>query len=90
MDVTVWTDIIRSLGLPIALIIAMGLFIYKLWQQSAEREKTLYKELESGRKVNEKAIETIAQYAEKLGDIQSDVKSIKEDITVISAFIERK
>lgn len=90
MDVTVWTDIIRSLGLPIALIIAMGLFIYKLWQQSAEREKTLYNELEHSRAINEKAIETIAQYAEKLGDIQSDVKAIKEDITIISAVIEHK
>lgn len=90
MDVTVWTDIVTTLGLPIALVIAMGLFIYKLWQQSAEREKTLYSELERSRTINEKAIETIAQYAEKLGDIQSDVKAIKEDITVISAVIEHR
>lgn len=90
MDVTVWTDIVTTLGLPIALVIAMGLFIYKLWQQSAEREKTLYSELEHSRTINEKAIETIAQYAEKLGDIQSDVKAIKEDITVISAVIEHR
>lgn len=90
MDVNVWTDLVRSLGLPIALIIAMGLFIYKLWQQSAEREKTLYNELEHSRNINEKAIETIAQYAEKLGDIQDDVKAIKDDITVIAAVIEHR
>jgi hypothetical protein len=90
VDVTVWTDIIGSFGLPIALVIAMGLFIFKLWQQSAEREKTLYKELEHSRNINEKAIETIAQYAEKLGDIQNDVKAIKDDITVITAVIEHR
>ena len=90
MDLTVWTDLVGMLGFPIALVFAMGLFIYKLWQQSADRERTLFTELENSRTINEKAIETIAQYAEKLGDIQDDVKSIKEDITGIAAFIEHR
>lgn len=87
MDVTVWSELVQTLGLPIVLIGALCWFIFKLWKQSVEREKTLYTELENYRKVNEKAIETIAQYAEKLGDIQEDVKVIKDDITMIAARI---
>lgn len=90
MDIAVWTELVKDLGLPIVLIGAMGWFIYKLWRQSVEREKTLYTEIERGREVNEKAITTIAQYAEKLGDIQEDVKEIKSDITLIAARIERE
>jgi hypothetical protein len=89
MDLAVWTELVQTLGLPIVLIGAMGWFIYKLWRQSAEREKTLYTEIEKSRIVNEKAIETIAQYAEKLGDIQDDVKAIKDDMAIVTARIER-
>ena len=89
MDVAVWTELVKDLGLPVVLIGAMGWFIFKLWKQSAEREKTLYTEIEKSREVNEKAIETIAQYAEKLGDIQEDVRDIKHDITLITAKMEQ-
>ena len=45
----------------------------------------MYSEIAQNRVVNEKAIETIAQYAEKLETIQTDIKEIKTDITVIMA-----
>lgn len=90
MDIAIWTELVQTLGLPIVLIGAMGWFIFKLWKQSAERENTLYTELENSRKVNEKAIDTIAQYAEKLGAIQADVKEIKNDITHITATIDHR
>lgn len=78
MDIAMVTDLITNLGLPVAMVVAMGVFIYKLWKQSAEREKTLYSELSECREVNSKAIETIAQYAGKLDAIQADVKDIKD------------
>lgn len=90
MDVAVWGDLVQTLGLPVVLIGAMGAFIFKLWKQSAEREKTLFAELEKSRNINEKAIATIAQYAEKLGGIQEDVKAIKDDITHITAIMEHE
>lgn len=90
MDVAAWADLVKNLGLPIVLIGAMGWFIFKLWKQSAEREKVLYAEIEKSRDVNEKAIETIAQYAEKLGDIQEDVKIIRGDMALITARIEHE
>ena len=33
-----WIEIIQTLGFPIALVCAMGFFIFKLWEQSKERE----------------------------------------------------
>lgn len=90
MDVAVWTELVRSLGLPIVLIGAMGYFIFLLWKQSVAREQTLYTEIEKSREVNEKAIATIAQYAEKLGEIQEDVREIKSDITLITAFMDHE
>lgn len=83
MDIAVITELIASLGLPIALVIAMGVFIFKLWQQSVEREKTLMMEITENRKVNEKAIETIALYAERLTHIETDITDIKGDVGLI-------
>ena len=48
-----------------------------------EREDILYAEIAKNREVNAKAIQTIAQYAEKLDTIQTDINEIKTDITVI-------
>ena len=78
MDVwAIITELVTNLGLPVAMVIVMAIFIYKLWQQSVEREKTLYNELAACREVNDKAIATIATYAGKLDAIQEDVKEIK-------------
>ena len=59
----------------------MGWFIYQLWKQSVAREEKLMSELTATRLVNEKALDTIAEYAEKLGVIESDVAEIKAAIT---------
>ena len=88
MDVATIAELVGSVGLPVALVIAMAVFIYKLWQQSAKRETKLYNELSECRAVNAKAIDTIAHYAEKLTTIQEDVKEIKEDIIVITERLE--
>lgn len=80
MDITVIEGLITSLGFPIALVIAMGFFIWKIYQQSVTREEKLIDELAECRKVNDKAIETLALYSERLGIIEADVKEIKEII----------
>lgn len=83
MDVKMITDLITSLGFPIALVIAMGVFIYNIYKQSVDRENQLMLEIKENREINAQAIETIAHYAEKLEGIQEDIKEIKTDITVI-------
>lgn len=81
MDATIWTELISTVGFPIALVIAMGFFIWTIYKQSVAREEKLLTEIAENRAVNEKAIETLAVYAERLGVIENDVREIKEIIT---------
>lgn len=81
MDLNTINNFIATLGFPIALVIAMGWFIYLLWKQSAKRETKLYEELAECRNVNKMAIETLALYAERLSVIEADVKDIKDKVS---------
>jgi chromosome segregation ATPase len=81
----IMVDIISTVGFPIACVIGLGWFIYKIYNDTTKREDKLYSELANCRAVNEKAIDTIAHYAEKLDIIQSDINDIKTDITVIKS-----
>ena len=78
MDISLISELIATLGFPIALVVAMGFFIWKIYQQSVTREEKLMEEIADNRAVNEKAIETLALYAERLGNIETDVKEIKD------------
>lgn len=88
MDISLFIELIGTIGFPIACVLALGLFVYKLWQQSVEREKTLMTEIAENRLVNEKAIETIAHYANRLDAIQQDIGEIKNDIVIITTKID--
>jgi hypothetical protein len=88
MDIALFTELISTVGLPVALVIAMAVFIFKLWKQSAEREKLLMAEITENRLVNEKAIETITLYAERLGHIETDLTKIKNDVGQIKENIK--
>ena len=98
MEIKAIIEIITNLGFPIACVICMGYFIFymtkkvtemnetnmqKIEEQCRAREDRLFEEIKENRKVNSKAIETIAHYAEKLDVIQSDISDIKHDLTVI-------
>lgn len=87
--ITIIVELISTVGLPIALVIAMGIFIYKIYNQSVKREDTLLTEIKTTREVNAKAVETIAHYAEKLEVIQTDINEIKTDITILTAKTEQ-
>ena len=95
-----WTNIISTLGFPIACVIAMGAFIYRFYndytadtkanmealqERCKEREDKLYEEIKEGREINGKFAEIIAKYDAKLDEIISDVKDIKDDIVEIKA-----
>lgn len=100
MTLPVVVELIMSVGFPIVCVIVMGWFIYQIYKKTTEqneanmaqvqarcqqREDKLYEELAKSREINEKAIETIAHYAEKLDVIQHDVNEIKTDITILAA-----
>lgn len=83
MELAVIVELIGTIGFPIVCVLALGIFVYKLWQQSAEREKTLMEEIAANRLVNQQAIETISQYAERLTHIEDNVAEIKTDVVEI-------
>ena len=68
--------ILTEFGLPVLMVLAMGWFIYKLWQQSKEREDKLME-------TNNKAIETITICTDRLTAIETDIKEIKQDVSLI-------
>ena len=80
MDIAMIGDLISNFGFPIVLVLGMGLFIWKMYQQSVTREDKLMSEIAECRVVNEKAIETLSVYAERIGVIEADVKEIKSII----------
>ena len=80
--VAIIVEVIGTVGFPIAVAIAAGFFIYKLWQQSAEREKTYLAEITENRKINQQFAEIIGKYEITLGEIQSDVKEIKDTLHI--------
>ena len=88
MEVSLIVELIGMVGFPIVCVLALGIFVYKLWQQSVARENTLMTEIAENRLVNEKAIETIAHYADSLDAIQKDIGEIKNDIVIITTKID--
>lgn len=83
MEAATFIELIPTLGFPIACVIALGFFVWKIYNQSIERENKLMAEITENRLVNEKAIETIAQFAERFTHIEGDVELIKTDINLI-------
>lgn len=98
MDVTLIMELVTGVGFPIACVIGLGWFVYKIYTDTTkenqenmekvqarckEREEKLFEEIKLNREVNAKAIETISHYAEKLDTIQQDIGDIKTDIAVI-------
>lgn len=83
MDLTMIVELITNLGFPIAIVIALGFFVWTIYKQSVVREEKLMAEITENRLVNEKAIETIAQYAERLTHIEGSIERIETDVVLI-------
>ena len=82
MEVSALLEIIGTLGFPIACVIALGVFVFKLWQQSVVREEKLMGEITENRVVNAKFAEIIAKYDITLDEIKADVKEIKDTLQI--------
>lgn len=82
MELGVILEAIGTVGFPIVMVIALAFFVYKIWQQSVEREKLLMEEITENRIVNTKFAEIIAGYEITLGEIKTDVKEIKNTLHI--------
>lgn len=76
-------ELISNLGFPIACVVFLGFFVWTIYKQSVAREDRLMNEIAENRAVNEKAIDTIAKYAERLSHIEDSITEIKTDVIVI-------
>lgn len=73
-------ELISTVGFPITCVLALGFFIWKIYNQSVAREASLLQEIKESREINSKFAELIAGYEVKLDEIRTDVKDIKNDI----------
>lgn len=80
-----WIEIIQTLGFPIALVCAMGFFIYKLWEQSKEREDKYVEIIFSQNEkfdIQSKQLEAIAKAQERILErLENLEKGDKDDAT---------
>ena len=79
-----FVGIISNVGFPIACVIALGWFIYKVYNQSIERENDLREEIKENQKINSKFADIISKHSVELAEIKEDVKVIKDDIILIT------
>ena len=82
MELGVVTELIATLGFPIVCVLALGIFVFKIWQQSVKREEKLMEEITENRLVNTQFAEIIAEYKVTLGEIKTDVKEIKDTLHI--------
>ena len=92
-------SIIGTVGFPIAACLVMGWFIFKIYKNTttenaanmeavqkrcAEREDKLYAQIAECQRINGEAIATITLYAERIGNIETDLREIKSEVDNIA------
>lgn len=80
MDINVIVELIGTIGFPIAMVLVLLWFIFKVYKKSEDREDALREEIKENRETNAKAIATLTLYAERLTVIETDVREIKDNL----------
>lgn len=85
-------NLITALGFPIACTIALGFFVWKIWQQdkadSTKREEKLYTVITESQVQNKQLSKTNAQFVSVLSTYKSDLEEIKNDISDIKTKLD--
>lgn len=82
MDIATFVELIGTVGFPIVCVLALGIFVFKLWQQSVTREEKLMTEIAENRLVNTKFAEIIAGYEITLDEMKTDIRDIKDTLHI--------
>ena len=89
-----WTNIISTVGFPIAVCIALGFFVYTFYKdytkQSNEREDKLYEIIAVSHANNEKLTEANKGFVSVLETYKNDITEIRHDISDIKNIIEKE
>lgn len=87
MDANAIQSLIGTLGFPIACVIFLGWFVWKIWNQqqsqNEKREEKLYSFISQAQVVNEKLTQTNSEFVAVLTEYKTDLESIKTDVNVI-------
>ena len=83
MDIPTIVELISAVGFPIAAVIALCWFIWKIYKKREQREDALRAQIVEGQRINAEAIHTITLYAERLTTIEEDVKTVKHDVNIL-------
>lgn len=75
-----WVSLITQLGFPVAACIAMGVFIWKIYKKSEDREDKLNEQLVESHRINAEAIQALGECNVRLANVEADVKAIKNNI----------
>ena len=87
MDLNTIQNLIASEGFPIVVCLALGWFIYKVFEryttQSEKREEKLYEIIAEAHVTNEKMLQTNAEFVGVLETYKTDLVEIKSDVAEI-------
>ena len=94
MDVSAFTPLIAEIGFPIVCCIALGIFVWKMFEklssQSEKREEKLVAVITTAQKTNEDLTKTNAEFVEVLRTYKNDLDDIKEDVSEIKMQMKGK
>ena len=80
MEIDVITNLITTLGFPIAVCLLLFWYVWQVYKKSELRA-----EIRENQEANREIVKVLSAYAEKLDVIQNDVEQIKHDITTINS-----
>ena len=89
MELPMILELISSLGFPVAAVIALCWFIFKIYKASERREAEMRAELKESRAVNNKFADIISKYSVEITEIKTDIKDIKEDVMLLTEHISQ-
>ena len=87
MEIALFLEIIGTVGFPIAAVVALGWFIYKIYKASEKREAELRQEIKENREINGKFADIISKYSVEITEIKTDIKDIKQDMMLLTEHI---
>ena len=87
MDLNGIQQAISTFGFPIACVIFLAWFIWKIWNrqqdQNQSREEKLYEYLGKANVLNEQLTKTNSDFVQVLNAYKTDIEQIKHDVTEI-------
>lgn len=83
----VWTQLISTVGFPIACVIGLGYFVYIIYKnmtaENEKREERLIDIITTSHANNERLVEVNQEFVKVLETYKTDITDIKHDIADI-------